>query len=105
MRARWVNKTPPLSPPASEAELAWWRSKRLKAGLRHGLMQAVPFTAVFTIVGIIRGRFGVHMFVTIPLLAILAAMLTWAAVEKHHRSQAVRWKRVREDLGVPNELP
>jgi hypothetical protein len=105
MRMRWLGQTPPLSPPPSEDELTWWRTIRGKIGLKIGLMQALPFVAVFAAVAIIRGRTGIHLFVVVPLLGVLLGLIQWKALEKHLRSQHIRWKRVREDLGAPSELP
>ena len=97
---------PQLESPITPDELAWWREERRSPRNGYMLAMGAPMLVMMVITAwVVKGIANVPAWklLSFVALAVGIAIGTWHSHENRFRTQAVRWKRIRDDLAATNE--
>jgi hypothetical protein len=94
----------PLDPPATPAELQWWKTQRAAYARKTFLRMGAPVIIVAMMTMLVSNPAkmlsvkGILVICAISLLAVVGTKAQMRQQEKLARDEALRWKRIRDDL-------
>ena len=101
----------PLEPPATPVEVKWWIEQRGAFRRKVFLRMGVPLFSVGILTMLLTKpeKFltlsGLGTACVLLIIAVVGALGHAQTQEKYEREQAIRWKRIREDLRISQSGP